>query len=59
MAQDAILKFNTILKAKEVEFPVSPKISQEAKVRFQIDSLEFQSIKKFADLIYWVKILGP
>ncbi|KAL5247262.1 hypothetical protein ACHWQZ_G019206 [Mnemiopsis leidyi] len=31
MAQDAILKFNTILKAKEVEFPVSPKISQEAK----------------------------
>ena len=32
MAQDAILKFNTILKAKEVEFPASPKISQEAKV---------------------------
>jgi tousled-like kinase len=32
MAQDAILKFNTILKAKEVEFPPSPKISQEAKV---------------------------
>ena len=35
MAQDAILKFNTILKAKEVEFPAVPKISPEAKVSKQ------------------------
>lgn len=32
MAQDAILKFNTILKAKEVDFPPLPKISPEAKI---------------------------
>ena len=37
MAQDAILKFNTILKAKEVEFPASPKISQEAKVSTELE----------------------
>eukprot|EP00116_Pleurobrachia_bachei_P009745 sb/3470007/ len=42
MAQDAILKFNTILKAKEVEFPAVPKISPEAKA-FIRKCLEYRS----------------